>query len=551
MKTRRNILILGFLAISVVVGIFIWQLSALPSLEVQLESGLHNSLEEVAKGAAEELESTFQAEYAEATAEFYTLLAGTDSLNVKAIRPEFHRITAAHPIQEAWILMEWQGKSWQAYEYKKPSPYLAESTGSGSWRQQTNLIEELQSALEAQIPAGTDPNLLFLGNASRPLIFRFQRAFGIDILLGTPVFQDNQLRFILFTQLNRWRFENVFLRNFFQDQFWQDGKDRDGLSRKHLKFGFYSDQGDRLIYNSVAFSDLDFEHRRSLDQLNPMLQGFSIAVGFRGESAADVATSIYRRNYLFVVALFILLLLLLCLIFLSSRRLLKLSRLKTEFVANVSHEIKTPLASIRLATDTLKLGRANSPERMAPLVRILDQETERLQHLIRTLLDFSSLESGKRKYEKEIWTVGEWVEEVKRYAGNQSIPESNIDEEGISSGKLELDLRALEQVLAIFIDNGIKYSPDQAEIELLIRHQKSSTWIGIRDHGIGIAKSDQANIFDQFVRVDNLNEHNVRGHGIGLSMARAIVRDHDGRIGVNSQPGKGSTFYFELPHLTP
>ncbi len=531
LKTRRTILIFGILAISVVTGIFVWQLSSLPFLRLQLETGLNASLQIILLDTSEELEAEFTREFERGVEVLATRLAGEDTISYKALLPEMHRVATTYPLAGAWVVVEKKGNEWEGREYKKPSRYLKESTASGSWRSETNLSREFEKLIREEDPMVN----------GQLLAWQIPRAFQTDLFVAFPLDSHR----VLCTLLNQWYFEKEFLPGFFQETHWQEPKEREGLDKEYLQFGLFSDQSNRLLYHSIAFGEEDFAHRQPLT--SELLAGHSLAIGFRGESVAEVALSIYQRNYFIVVGLFVLLILLLLLILRGSNRLLRLSRLKTEFVANVSHEIKTPLASIRLATDTLRLGRANSPERMAPLVNILDQETERLQHLIRTLLDFSSLESGQRRYEFQQLSAEDWLADVRTFFQSKNLATFHVEEEGSSVGKVRVDPRALEQVFHIFIDNAIKYSPESPDLTLVIQPAKSKVRIGLRDRGIGIASADQASIFDQFVRVGNLDEHNVRGHGIGLSMARAIVRDHDGQIGVESRLGQGSFFYIDIP----
>jgi two-component system phosphate regulon sensor histidine kinase PhoR len=263
----------------------------------------------------------------------------------------------------------------------------------------------------------------------------------------------------------------------------------------------------------------------------------------------QVGDSIYERNRNLVYFLFLTLVVMIALLFRSARQLVKLSRLKTEFVANVSHEIKTPLASIRLAADTLKLARARTEEQRQTVVGIISRETDRLQYLVETLLDFSQLEAGRKKYRWEMTSAAEWWGMVQQFAQEKygaylgEVNGSPPDE------WLKIDRRALEQVVNILMDNAIKYSPQEKRIDLTLKPGKGDDRVRleVKDYGLGIAKENQALIFDKFVRITKTDVHDIKGHGIGLSIAKAIVRDHGGRIGVESQLGKGSTFYFELP----
>ena len=205
------------------------------------------------------------------------------------------------------------------------------------------------------------------------------------------------------------------------------------------------------------------------------------------------------------------------------------------------------MASIRLATDTLKLGRVNSPEQLQPILRILDRETERLQYLIHTLLDFSQLEAGKKNYRKVPEDLAGWSQSLIQHFQDKTGPLGRVEAQALPDGQIEIDRKAIEQALDIFIDNARKYSASDKEIVLHLHGDDKSVTVGVQDFGIGIRKEDQHLVFEKFVRIGNLDVHNVKGHGIGLSIAQGIIQNHGAKIGVKSKLGEGSTFFITFP----
>ena len=554
MKTRRTILILGIMAILLVTGIFIWQLGALPSLRLQVASGLHSSLQRISESTAEELDRSFSSAMTEGNARLSKTLslAQFNESQLDALSPEYYRVTSAHPLSEAWLLAlpDHKRNTFKVFEYKKPSRYLRDSDFAGVWRESTDLSSKLKERLDLQFegegPLDQRLRNRWASSLDSNLVLRIDRTFDTDLLIGNPVFEpgSDSVKALVFSQLNRWYFSNVFLRDFFLYEFWSREEEREGLRKKYLQFGVLSAAGDRMLYHSVAYGNSNFEHLAPLSALGSWLPEVTLAVGFRDATVEEVADSIYQRNFNFIIAMFILLLVLLILIFFSARRLLRLSRLKTEFVANVSHEIRTPLSSIRLAADTLRLGRTKNPEQ---LLEILNKETDRLQHMVATLLDFSQLERGRKKYMMERLETGKWLAEVKGFFKAGMGEGLEVVEKGKMRGEVEVDRTAMEQVFNIFIDNARKYAPEDQHPILKMEVRRRGVRVGLEDHGIGIHRDDQQAIFEKFVRVGNLDVHDVKGHGIGLSMAKAIVRDHGGKIWVESKIGEGSTFYIELP----
>jgi signal transduction histidine kinase len=231
------------------------------------------------------------------------------------------------------------------------------------------------------------------------------------------------------------------------------------------------------------------------------------------------------------------------------RREVHLARLKSDFVANVSHELKTPLALIRLFAETLELGRVQGAEKAKQYYRIINKESQRLTQLINNILDFSRIEAGRKQYRLVRTDVGRVVQEVLdayRFPIEQQgftlevemaddIPEAEIDPEGI------------EQALLNLVNNAIKYSRDDKYIKLSVRHEGGKILVSVADKGIGVAKADQKKIFEKFYRAENTLVHETKGSGLGLALVQHIMEAHGGSVELESTPGKGSTFTLVIP----
>jgi signal transduction histidine kinase len=231
------------------------------------------------------------------------------------------------------------------------------------------------------------------------------------------------------------------------------------------------------------------------------------------------------------------------------RRELRLSRLKSDFVANVSHELKTPLALIRLYAETLELRRV--PERRAQ-GRVLPRDRQgepALTQLINNILDFSRIEAGRREYRmvpSDIGAVVRDVVESYRFA---------IEKLGFS---LELRGRrrpaaararpeALSQAVINLLNNAIKYSSEQKSIKVSVRRELDRVLLSVSDRGIGIPRSEHRRIFEKFYRVETSLVHTTKGSGLGLALVQHITEAHGGRVELASAPGEGSTFTLSLP----
>ena len=231
-------------------------------------------------------------------------------------------------------------------------------------------------------------------------------------------------------------------------------------------------------------------------------------------------------------------------------REMKLSQMKSEFVSNVSHELRTPLASVRVFGEFLRLGRVDSREKIREYGEYIETESRRLTQLINNILDFSRIESGRKTYRFASGDVKYVVNNLLRtfkvrlkHSGFQI--DYTAPEEPLPA--VRLDGPAITQALANLLDNAVKYSGESRRLELRIAHEDGSVVISVRDHGLGIRRDDLAKIFEPFHRVSTGLVHDVKGSGLGLAIVHHIVEAHGGRITVDSDPGKGSTFAIHLP----
>jgi signal transduction histidine kinase len=230
-----------------------------------------------------------------------------------------------------------------------------------------------------------------------------------------------------------------------------------------------------------------------------------------------------------------------------------LSRLKSDFVANVSHELKTPLALVRLFAETLEMGRVQGPEKAQEYYRVINKESQRLTQLINNILDFSRIEAGRKEYRFAPADVGRIVSEVLDAYRFQIEQQGFRLEVEIADDLPEVmaDKEALSQALLNLVNNSIKYSRDEKFLRLDVRHEPGRVLIAVADRGIGVAKSEHKKIFEKFYRAEDSLVHETKGSGLGLPLVRHIMEAHGGSVEVESSHGKGSTFTLILPTARP
>lgn len=239
----------------------------------------------------------------------------------------------------------------------------------------------------------------------------------------------------------------------------------------------------------------------------------------------------------------------------AAKREMRLSQMKADFVSNVSHELKTPVASIRVFADLLRSGKVAAPEKIVEYGTRIEVETRRLSNLIDGVLEFSRMESGQRKFAFVPVDPQELVATTLEAFGRRPVAEGFEIQlqppEGPTPWVLA-DREALVQALENLLENAVKYSGEARRVEVRLLERPSRRLgtvlrIEVRDEGIGIDESEQKRIFERFHRVPTHGIHDVKGSGLGLSIVREIVRAHDGSVGVESALGTGSTFVIELP----
>ena len=230
-------------------------------------------------------------------------------------------------------------------------------------------------------------------------------------------------------------------------------------------------------------------------------------------------------------------------------RQLELTKLKSEFISSVSHDLKTPLALIRMFSETLQMGRVRDREKEQEYYRVIAKESERLTHLINNVLDFSRLEAGRKTYELKPVDVAEVVESAVD-ACNFELTKSGFEvvlNIADDLPEMMLDREAIGQAIINLLNNAVKYSKDTKTVTVQVRRESPDVIIDVVDQGIGVAKEEQARIFDKFYRAPDDHVRETTGSGLGLALVKHAVEAHAGQVAVESAVGEGSRFSIILP----
>lgn len=218
---------------------------------------------------------------------------------------------------------------------------------------------------------------------------------------------------------------------------------------------------------------------------------------------------------------------------------------KDDFVNMASHELKTPITSLRLYVDVLSKYSRITDTRKKNIIESIQSQTERLQGLVNDLLDVSRLQTGKLHYKKEEFRIDQLIEEI--VADLQATTEHELLFVSKKKALVLADRFRIYQVIVNFITNAIKYSPEQEKIIVRLMVSGDTVTVSVQDFGIGVSKDQQKKIFDRLYQVTDSHARTFPGLGMGLYISKAIIKKHNGSIWVESIPEKGSTFYFSLP----
>jgi two-component system, OmpR family, phosphate regulon sensor histidine kinase PhoR len=228
----------------------------------------------------------------------------------------------------------------------------------------------------------------------------------------------------------------------------------------------------------------------------------------------------------------------------------QISEIKTDFINNMTHEFKTPIATINLALDAIRNPKViEDKEKVLRYLQMIKDENKRMHAQVENVLRISKLEKKELEITKENHDIHEIIDIAVDHIGLLIEDRKGTITKSLKATRTTTLVNDMHftNVLVNILDNAIKYSPNQPIIEVITENVKDYVIIKVKDQGSGMSKTAQKRIFEKFYREHTGDIHNVKGHGLGLAYVKRIVEDHNGQISVESEKGKGSTFIIKLP----
>lgn len=229
----------------------------------------------------------------------------------------------------------------------------------------------------------------------------------------------------------------------------------------------------------------------------------------------------------------------------------KLSEMKTDFINNMTHEFKTPIATISLATDSIVSPKVSGdPEKVKRFAGIIKQENKRMNDQVEKVLQMAKLDKSKLNLNLSEVDLNDVISDAAIYISLQVEPRGGTVETELNADPavVEGDMTHLSSLINNLLDNANKYSPEAPKIIVSTRNVSKGVEVTVKDHGLGMSREARKNIFDRFYRVHTGDRHDVKGFGLGLSYVKTITEVHNGTINVKSEPGKGSSFIVTFPY---
>lgn len=305
--------------------------------------------------------------------------------------------------------------------------------------------------------------------------------------------------------------------------------------------------------NSIVYNSGEIIKQKSKNSISSelwIIPFYSVTIQLKTTTINQLVQGRIRVNILMNLGIVVILLFGVWYFYRNVQKEIRLAQIKSDFISNVSHEIRTPLAMISMYIETLQLGRVRTEEKIKEYYQVIFQETQRLAGIVNKILNFSHIESGKRKYKFEQLDINNITENVVN-SYQYHLKQKGFTSDFVKNESLNFimaDSEALTDAIINLIDNAVKYSNDKKHIIITTGQNDKFVYVEVKDFGIGIRPEDQKYIFDKFYRVTKGDlAYKARGSGLGLAIVKSFMDASNGKIELSSVLGQGSTFRLNFP----
>lgn len=371
---------------------------------------------------------------------------------------------------------------------------------------------------------------------------------SVDLYGAVKQIRTNYFSVDISEELHPFYLENLLKREFDAQNIRQD-----------FQYGIYDCFTDSIVFGNLIKFTKDAQYKPISDtangitspKLNWKKDGHYFTVFFPNVRNKDIQALESNNSpwiFMFAIIFFVLIFFTFSITVILKQK--RLSEVKTDFINNMTHELKTPIATISLSSDVLMKGDfSDDPEKLKRYAGIIYKENKRLEHQVERVLNVAKMDKETIQLKKTEVNIHEIISEIhENFEFNQFA----------NGGKMEIELEAIKHLVQgdlvhltnVFynlIDNACKYCEDKPIIQVKTFNDKHGFNISISDNGIGIKRENLSMIFDKFYRVPTGNLHNVKGFGLGLFYVKLIIEQHGGKISVKSTFGKGTTFHISIP----
>jgi len=310
------------------------------------------------------------------------------------------------------------------------------------------------------------------------------------------------------------------------------------------KFVLFVENDSTTIFESDSVENKESSVTKALW----VVPSYRMGILLKGKTIDELMGERIVYNFILLLAALFVIVIAGLFVFRAINKEIKLAQLKSDFVSNVSHELKTPLSLISMFSETLEMGKIKSEEKRQEYYSIIHREANRLSRIVSSVLNFSKMEAGKREFkfvELDLNIIIQQIIDTYDYHFKSKGFTCNFEKNNLPL--ILGDIEAISEAVINLIDNAIKYSKNEKRITVRTKIEKNSIICEIEDYGIGISEDDQKKVFDKFFRASTGNIHDTKGTGLGLSIVKSIMDAHHGEISLSSKIDRGTIFKLSFP----